>query len=215
MKTLRMVLLGLMTLIGVIASTVSFSSAADLGRPYQAPAIEQPAQPVIAAATGFRCSAHIGLGATLNGLSATDTLAATTERHALSGAAVPLGAGCDYTFGRFFVGGEGQFVLANNIDNTGLRINSFWDISARFGYNIHSALNVYAKVGYAQAKVGDSSNQMALRGIPIGLGTEIALWHNLALRTEYTHISWRDVNAGTDRLSVKTDIITAAVVVKF
>ncbi len=93
-----------------------------------------------------------------------------------------------------FVGAEGNIDVAS-ADAFGLEAKWGWGVSGRLGTKVNESTAVYARVGYARAKLGTTgelANKFWLDGVRYGAGLETSLTDTLSLRAEFTQINYED-----------------------
>ncbi len=115
------------------------------------------------------------------------------EGFGASGVGVSGFVGYDVPVGsNVFIGVEG------NIDGYTADVDDFveakwgWGISGRLGTKVNDSTALYARVGYARAKVGSYGESAWGDGVRYGAGLETSLTDSLSLRAEFSQFNFED-----------------------
>lgn len=123
--------------------------------------------------------------------------------------------GYGWNCGAFYLGGElngnastahvsmsNHELIHHTLSKTAIKINRSWGVSALPGLLLPENTLIYVRVGYADGSfdinTSDSSlanANMMLNGLRTGVGIEKIIYKNVAIRFEYSHISYQDYNA--------------------
>ncbi|GLT01052.1 hypothetical protein GCM10007897_24430 [Sphingobium jiangsuense] len=91
-----------------------------------------------------------------------------------------------------FVGVEGNIDVHSADLQDVLDAKWGWGVSARLGGKLNDSTGLYARVGYARAKIGDDVDSFWLDGVRYGAGLETRVTDSLSLRAEFSQINYED-----------------------
>ena len=91
-----------------------------------------------------------------------------------------------------FVGVEGNIDVHSADLGDVLEAKWGWGVSGRLGTKVNDSTGLYARVGYARAKIGDDVDSFWLDGVRYGAGLETRVTDSLSLRAEFSQTNYED-----------------------
>lgn len=129
---------------------------------------------------------YVGAGVTLDNVQGTGAL----DGIGFSGVGGTAFAGYNMTLGNSFFAGVEANADVYSADAFGIKAKWGWGVGGRLGVKVNPSTALYARAGYARAKLSAGGFSDWGDGVRYGLGVETGVGETVAVRAEFTQTNY-------------------------